>query len=125
MSSLAEILGAISELLLGPAEYLARRQPDPDPREMLVGFLDDLVIRHAGEGLRHASNPLVIMLQDSSLTARIVDDASSIGMKAKAASADVERIATGPGWAFVIESGSRTTIERLTQILDAELEDLR
>lgn len=125
MSSLAELLSTISELLWAPAEYLLHRPPEPDPHQWLAEFLHDLVGRFADEGVRRTADPLVIMLQDSSLTGRIVEDISSKGKGSNPATGSIERIATDPGWAFTIESGSRTTIERLTQILDAELEDMR
>ncbi len=124
MSSLADVLSTISDLLWAPADYLLHRPPKPDPREWLADFLDDVATRFADEGVRRTTDPTVIMLDDSSLTGRMVDDIPSQDETQGSATGGVERIASGPGWAFTIESGSWTTVERLTQILDAELEEM-
>ncbi|MEX1263197.1 MAG: hypothetical protein WEE66_04555 [Actinomycetota bacterium] len=124
MNALVDMLSAISNLLLTPAYYLLGRQDDHASRESLAEFLDALVRKYATEGVRHAADPMVVMFQDSSLTGRTIEDASSERHKPRPSTSAVERVEPRLGWAFTIEpGGSRGDVERLAQILDSELRD--
>lgn len=122
MSAFFDVLRGISELLLGPAHFMLNRRDHPS-RDGLAEFLEALVGKYADEGVHLTADPLILMLQDSSLTARTLDYDSSSVTSPSPAPSDVERVVHRLGWAFKIQRGASGDVERLTQILDTELRD--
>jgi len=123
VSLLLDALRAISELLLGPAEYALGRQHDAEPHAELDAFLDLIVGKYANEGVRRTSDALILMLRDSCLAARHTTDPVSKCDEFDSPYHSVERVAPRLGWAFTIGGGTPTDVKRLTEILDTELEN--
>ncbi len=124
MSTLVDLLRGISELLLGPA-YVILNRHDDQSHDRLAQFLEALVGKYADEGVQRTVDPMSLMLQGSSLTARTIDEDSPNSWSTKSATSTIDRVVEPLGWAFRIEGGAARDVERLTQILDAELNELR